>query len=308
MEIAELKCFSKVCQTKNLTKAAKELFITQQALSRTINNLEKQMGTKLFYRNSRGVTLTDFGEYFYKKAEELLKEFDAFNADISHKVEGEKKKLKIGFSPGTLRILGGKDVLELAKNHLGIDIEIFEYADKVCEANVLDETLDMAVTVNPKNESNFSYYPLMKHHLVAVVNKENPISHNESLTFIDLKDEKLILIDDTFRMPQVVLKHFQDEGITPNIYSKLSHDLNLAYEFVTLNKGVFIFIGSLTDITAYNDIVSIPIHVPTAAWEVGFIIKKDIKINQTMISFMNLILSFYKSLDIRGLDSVLVKK
>jgi len=292
MDIAELKCFSKVCQTKNLTRAAKELFVTQQALSRTINNLEKQMETKLFYRNSRGVTLTDFGEYLYKKAEELIKEFDAFNADISRKVEGEKKRLKVGFSPGTLRILGSKDILELAKNHLGIDIDIYEYADKVCETNVLEETLDMAVTVNPRNEDNFSYYPLMKHQLTAVVNKENPIANKDSLTFFDLKNEKLILIDDMFRMPQVVLKHFQDEGITPNICCKLSHDLNLAYDFVALNKGVFIFIGSLTDIKDYKEIVSIPIDVPTAAWEVGFIIKKDIKLNQAITSFMNMILSF----------------
>lgn len=295
MDIAELKCFSKVCQTKNLTRAAKELFITQQALSRTINNLEKQMGTKLFYRNSRGVTLTDFGEYLYKKAERLLKEFDTFQEDISRKIEGEKRKLKIGFSPGTLRILGSKDILELAKNNLGINIDIFEYADKVCEANVLEETLDMAVTVNPRNNKDFNYYPLMKHNLVAVVNKDNPISNRESMTFTDLKNEKLILIDDSFRMPQVVIKHFQDEGITPNIYSKLSHDLNLAYDFVALNKGVFIFIGSLTDIKAYNEIVSIPIEVPTAVWEVGFIIKKDTKINQDMSSFINLILSYYSS-------------
>lgn len=295
MDIAELKCFSKVCQTKNLTRAAKELFITQQALSRTINNLEKQMGTKLFYRNSRGVTLTDFGEYLYKKAERLLKEFDTFQEDISRKIEGEKRKLKIGFSPGTLRILGSKDILELAKNNLGINIDIFECADKVCEANVLEETLDMAVTVNPRNNKDFNYYPLMKHNLVAVVNKDNPISNRESMTFTDLKNEKLILIDDSFRMPQVVIKHFQDEGITPNIYSKLSHDLNLAYDFVALNKGVFIFIGSLTDIKAYNEIVSIPIEVPTAVWEVGFIIKKDTKINQDMSSFINLILSYYSS-------------
>ncbi|WP_075980496.1 LysR family transcriptional regulator [Bacillus massilinigeriensis] len=295
MDIAELKCFSKVCQTKNLTRAAKELFITQQALSRTINNIEKQMGTKLFYRNSRGVTLTDFGEYLYKKAERLLKEFDTFQEDISRKIEGEKRKLKIGFSPGTLRILGSKDILELAKNNLGINIDIFEYADKVCEANVLEETLDMAVTVNPRNNKDFNYYPLMKHNLVAVVNKDNPISNRESMTFTDLKNEKLILIDDSFRMPQVVIKHFQDEGITPNIYSKLSHDLNLAYDFVALNKGVFIFIGSLTDIKAYNEIVSIPIEVPTAVWEVGFIIKKDTKINQDMSSFINLILSYYSS-------------
>lgn len=291
MDIGELKYFIKVCQTKNLTKAARELFITQQALSRTINNIEKQMGKKLFYRNSRGVTLTEFGEYLYTKAEGLIKQFDEFTEDIHHKVECETKKLKIGFSPGTLRILDIKDILTLGKEEIGIDIEVFEYSDKMCEANVLEGTLDMAITVNPKDESDLSFYPLMKHHLVAVVNKNNPLSTKEHLTFADFKDEQLILIDDTFRMPQLVLKHLQDEGITPNIYSKLSHDLNLAYDFVALNKGIFIFISSLTDIQSYKEIVSLPISIPTAVWDVGFISRKGTKMNPEMKAFMNLILS-----------------
>ncbi|MGG0717021.1 LysR family transcriptional regulator [Robertmurraya massiliosenegalensis] len=289
MDITELKCFLKVCETKNLTKAGKELYITQQALSRTIHNIEKEMGTELFYRNSRGVTLTDFGEYLYLKAEELIKHFDQFTDDVHRKVESEQRKLKVGFSPGTLRIIRGKDILELGKDHMGIDIDIFEYSDKVCEANVLDGTLDMALTANPRNDINFSYYPLMKHQIVAIVNKEHPISKKESITFTDLNNEKLILIDDTFRLPEVVMDHFTKEGISPRIFSKLSHDLNLAYEFVTLNKGIFIFIGSLTDIKSYSEITSLPINVPTAVWEVGFVVRKNTKINKTMNLFINLI-------------------
>ncbi|WP_019153508.1 LysR family transcriptional regulator [Robertmurraya massiliosenegalensis] len=288
MDIAELKCFLKVCETKNLTKAAKELFITQQALSRTINNIEKQMGMKLFYRNSRGVTLTDFGEFLYSKADELIKQFDQFHEEIHRKVESEQKRLKVGFSPGILRIIKGKDVLELGKDEMGVDIDIFEYSDKVCEVKVSEGTLDLALTANPRNDIHFSYYPLMKHSLVAVVNNEHPLSKKENITFSDLNNEKLILIDDTFRLPEVVMEHFKKENIIPQIYSKLSHDLNLAYEFVTLNKGIFIFIGSLTDINSYREITCIPINVPTAVWEVGFIVNKNSKMNRMMELFIDL--------------------
>lgn len=294
MDIADLKCFLKVCETKNLTKAAKDLYITQQALSRTINNIEKQMGSALFHRNSRGVTLTEFGEYLYGRAEKLIKQFDEFSDDIYRKVEREKKRLKVGFSPGTLRILRSKDILELGKEQIGIEIDIFEYADKMCELSVLDGTLDMALTANPKNEIDFSFYPVMKHPLVAIVNKQHSLSRKKSITFTDLKNEKLILIDDTFRLSQVVADNFAMEGITPNIYSKLSHDLNFAYEFVSLNKGIFLFIGCLTDIKGYSEITNIPINVPSAAWEVGFIVKKHMLMNQTMKLFIDLIGKRYK--------------
>ncbi|MDF1507974.1 LysR family transcriptional regulator [Robertmurraya sp. DFI.2.37] len=289
MDIAELKCFLKVCETKNLTKAAKELYMTQQALSRTIRNLEKEMGAELFYRNSRGVTLTELGTYLHSKAGTLIEQFEQFTNDVQRKIECEHNRLKVGFSPGTLRILSGKEILQLGKEEMGIEIDIFEYNDKVCEANVLAGTLDMALTANPRNHTDFSYSPLMKHQIVAIVNKEHPISKKDSITFTELKNEKLILIDDTFRLPEVVMEHFEKEGIRPTIFSKLSHDLNLAYEFVTLNKGIFIFIGSLTEIESYSAITSIPINVPTAIWEIGFIVKRNTNMNMRMKQFKDLI-------------------
>lgn len=74
------------------------------------------------------------------------------------------------------------------------------------------------------------------------------------------------------------MDHFKQAGFEPNIIFKSSHDLNIAYELVALNKGIFIFINGLTSISQYSSITSIPIDVPTAYWDVGIIIKNNIKI------------------------------
>ena len=55
-----------------MTKAAETLYITQPTLSRQIAELEEEMGTPLFVRNNRSVTLTDAGQLLRRRVEELL--------------------------------------------------------------------------------------------------------------------------------------------------------------------------------------------------------------------------------------------
>jgi DNA-binding transcriptional LysR family regulator len=291
MDITSLKYFVKVCKDKNITKSSKELFITQQALSRIISNLEKEIGTVLFKRNSRGMELTEIGEYIYPKADKIIKEFDIFKDDVYNKVKVKNRKLRIGFAPGTMRTLGTKEIVEFSKEFLGIDIIIYEYKDIECEARVLNESIDMACTINPRNKIDFSYYHLQKDNFVAVVNKNNPIAKKERINFKHLRNEKLILLDETFRMQSLIMEHFTEAGFEPNIYTKCTFDLLIAYDFVALNKGVFIFVNSLTNIKGYDELCCIPINVPTAIWDIGFIVKKDTKLTQTMKIFMNYFLN-----------------
>lgn len=293
MDITSLKYFIKVCQNHSFTKAAKELFVTQQALSRRIKNLEKEIGAPLFTRNSRGVDLTELGKHILPKAEALVKDFDALIFDINDKVGRQKEEVKIGFAPGTLQILGVKEIIEFEREHRDIEINIAEYSDVECELNVLNGYLDLALTVRPKDEKNFKYYHLIKENLIAIVNKNNPLVTKKSVKFEDLKNEKFILLNDTFRIQRVLMDHFNKAGFIPNVYFKSSHDLDVAYDFVELNKGIFVFVDKLTHIEKYNNIRCIPLDEPTAFWDAGFIVKKDVKINNTAKKFMNYFLSRY---------------
>lgn len=291
MDITSLKYFIKACKDKNFTKSSKDLFITQQAFSRIINNLEKELNTSLFKRNSRGVELTETGEYLYQKADKFIEEFYAFENDINEKVQFKKKKLDIGFAPGTLRTLGSKSIVEFSKEFLDIDIVIHEYTDMACEANVLNGSLDMACTINPMNTTDFSYYNLKKDHLVAIVNKNNLIAKKKNIDFADLRNEKLIMLDETFRIRSLIIENFIEAGFEPNIFAKCTFELLIAYDFVALNKGIFIFVKCLADIAAYDELCCIPINSETAIWDIGFLVKKDKIINKNMKIFMNYFLN-----------------
>jgi len=291
MNIDDLKYFIKVFENENLTKSAKELFITQQALSQKISKLEEEIGVKLFKRNSRGVSPTEFAEFFYPKAKGLKKHFDDFKSEVYSKAEKEKKKLKIGFSPGTLQVLNAQHIIENSRKELGIEIEISEFSDIDCEKNVLNNNLDLAITVNPQNSEDFNFKSLYQDNFAVVANKEDPLTKNDELKFVDIKNRKLILLDETFRMQTVLEREFKKEDFKPEVYSRCNHDLDVAYEFVSLNKGIFVFVDSLIYLDRYHDLIKIPIKDLELKWEIGIITKKEENIGPNVRKFI----SFYEA-------------
>lgn len=72
MKLTQLEYFCVAARYHNITRASKELFVTQPSVSNAIKALEEEFGVNLFYRNNNKLTLTPEGEKFYQNAEELL--------------------------------------------------------------------------------------------------------------------------------------------------------------------------------------------------------------------------------------------
>lgn len=66
MKLTQLEYFCVAARYHNITKAAKELFVTQPSISNAIRALEEEFGVNLFFRNNNKLTLTPEGEFFYK--------------------------------------------------------------------------------------------------------------------------------------------------------------------------------------------------------------------------------------------------
>ena len=72
MDVKQLEAFVAVAKYKNFSKAARELFLTQPTVSAHIQNLEKELGTILFNRNNKCITLTKSGEILLENAISIL--------------------------------------------------------------------------------------------------------------------------------------------------------------------------------------------------------------------------------------------
>ena len=91
--------FYTVSRTGNISTAAKELYISQPAISRAIKKLESNLDTTLFKRSSRGVTLTPDGQILYEKAKGAFDLLSEGEYSILHNRSREIPRLRIGASP-----------------------------------------------------------------------------------------------------------------------------------------------------------------------------------------------------------------
>ena len=92
MDINALQAFIEVARKESFSLASETLFITQPAISKRIAGLEDDLGTKLFNRISRKVTLTDAGKKLLPKAKELVDELNdmrRYATSLSDEIKGE---------------------------------------------------------------------------------------------------------------------------------------------------------------------------------------------------------------------------
>jgi DNA-binding transcriptional LysR family regulator len=97
VELRHLRAFVAVAEELNFTRAAKRLFIVQQALSAQIRQLEDRIGTRLFERDTRRVALTDAGVALYQQASALLQDAEAAVAAAKAAGTAQTRSLTVGF-------------------------------------------------------------------------------------------------------------------------------------------------------------------------------------------------------------------
>ena len=76
MEIQQLQYFKTVAQLQHMTRAAEKLSISQPALSKSISNIEKELGIPLFDRQGRSIFLNRYGQLFLESVEVILTEYE----------------------------------------------------------------------------------------------------------------------------------------------------------------------------------------------------------------------------------------
>lgn len=101
MDIDKLKAFCELAKVKNYRLASEKLFITQSALTKKIQRLEKSLGTMLFERGRNGAELTQVGKTIFPEAKRIVTSFNQFSSLTSVIVEGKKGYLNIGYGVST---------------------------------------------------------------------------------------------------------------------------------------------------------------------------------------------------------------
>lgn len=208
MEIRQLEYFLKACEHKNLSAAARELFITEQALSKSIVALEREFGFSLFVRDRRGVALTPAGETIRHAACEAVTEVAELKRTAAEIREGhDAQPMRIGFFEG---FLGGDDaplsaeiLIAFQKDHPEIALCILEDTNERIREMTCEKKLDMGVFSGEVPAACCSI-TLHELRIDLAVARLNELARSETVSWSDLQGRRIALPRGERRMKDMV--------------------------------------------------------------------------------------------------------
>jgi len=142
--VLELTYFLEITRTLNFTRAAKNLYISQPALTRCIQNLEKKVGAELFIRHKNGLVITRAGKKILLSVKPLFeywKNTQLEAVSLHNQIQGS---IKIGCH-STIGIFMHGIMKEMLENHPQLDIEIFTSTSTKISQRVIDLDIDIGI-------------------------------------------------------------------------------------------------------------------------------------------------------------------
>lgn len=264
MNLNQLYYFKKVAELKHFTKAAQELHISQPSLSYSISLLEKELGTCLFNKDGRRISLSKSGEEFLKYANASLYDLEKGIKIIKKNTSIETGKIEVGYIP----TIAAKFLPKSTKEYL----ETFDYQTNFnfysCYTSeiikgVNSGRFDVGFCSYTENEPDLVFFPVLNQELSIIVPKEHELSKSKILSLKQVSKYPIITYNVTSNsLGILVMNIFASQKIHPNIVYELNDETSIG-GFVSQGFGVGIVVN-LPLLKQFDlDIIPLDINIQT---------------------------------------------
>lgn len=268
MQLKEQTAILTIAKYRNITKAAKELYVTQPALSMFLNNIEQQLGTKLFDRQEKPMKLTPAGELYVKKAEQMLRIKAEFDLELSKILSTHETNISIGMQPIRVPHLEPPLRAVLQERFPNIHLNITEGncgdLNRIMQEDKLDFILSNSV---PYTEQKYAFAEqrVRRDHLLLAVSKEHPVAQKYRNTVPKPPVDVSMFQDDVFLLnePNTSTRLYADSLFhmlqwRPSRWKEYPRtELNIA--FTAQGRGVAFLLSSYMNYMRYRAVDYFPI-------------------------------------------------
>lgn len=193
METRVLNYFLKIADTGNMSKAAQELHVTQPTLSRQIRSLEDDLGTKLFSRDNKKMTLTSAGIMFQERASQIVQMIDKTTQDIQNQDE-LKGVITIGCVESSVARFLGTMVKKFHHQFPEIHFSLYDADAEDIKEKLDNNLVDLGFVLSPVEIAKYEYLSLpVIDHWGLVVLKNSPIAKQDYVSLDQLPSMPLIV-------------------------------------------------------------------------------------------------------------------
>ena len=215
LDSRQLHAFAALARRGSFTLAAKDLFLTQSAVSHAIKALEEDVGCRLLDRVGRRVLLTQAGEQFLRHTEKILREMEAARAGLEHLTKWGHGRLRVGASTTACQHILPTVLREFRQSYPKCEIRI-EPGDHGQQLDLLRSgQIDLAIVLEPPAQAmlEFVFVPLFQDELRFVVAPLHPWAKSGHAPLESVAAETLVLYNKSSQTFRLVSEYFREEKV-----------------------------------------------------------------------------------------------
>ncbi|MBS5113932.1 MAG: LysR family transcriptional regulator [Coprobacillus cateniformis] len=266
IKLEQYKIFNEAASTLSFSLAARNLFISQSAVSQAIHTLEKELNTQLFIRQSKGVILTQEGEMLYTKISQALSLITSAENQIGHLHDLTKGELTIGAGDTLSENYIMPYLVKFNQLYPQVTIKMINRTSLEIIDLLKNGQIEIGFVNMPLHDEAITIQECLQVHDIFV--SKNPEEKVYSLQ--ELSHESLILLERSSNSRQYVDYHFASQGLLLTSSIELgSHDLLLEAAKNNLGKACVIKEFSLEELNN-QDIYEIKINPPIPKRSIGY--------------------------------------
>ncbi|VVP65064.1 Hca operon transcriptional activator HcaR [Pseudomonas fluorescens] len=194
MELRHLRHFIGVAEELHFGRAANRLHIEQSPLSRSIKDLENDLGVKLFERTTRSTKLTHAGEIFLDEARQIVLAIEKARLRINSSCQQLNNKLRIAITDNITQAYATKLIKRCNKEHPDLQTCIFEFSEEQLVASLGSGEIDAGISSINITSSGLTSTRLWSEEIVILIPLNHCLSNKITITLEDIATQPLILL------------------------------------------------------------------------------------------------------------------
>lgn len=264
MTLTQMRYYSIVCQTMNITRAAQQLHISQPTLSSAIRAIEAECGVELFHHKANSLAITDEGLVLLDEITPILQNSKHLDELISQRML-DRNYIRLSFST-----IAGGDVCPLLcrqyrEAHPEVQIISTEASTSKHYEDLESGKVDLILTSRHRDisdeiwQEHYGHVRIPNHsRLMFCVSPQNALSAREFITWEDIVKEPLILLDEPFSVGKRIERELQSCGFPLRYAIQHTSQLFTVERFIEANAAC----GFLPQSAALNNPNIIAIETP----------------------------------------------
>ena len=293
IEMKHLIFFKRTAEMEHMTKAAEELMVAQPFLSKTISELEQELGVRLFDHVGRGIRLNDCGKAFYRHTEKIFQELDDARNELNDMTEKKSKE----FSLITNTSLYMPGLLPFFRKSYP-DIRVHQRSGRRFRMVKMLESseIDFAICTPPLTEEDSPELEtiILIDEVCPIIFPENHwLQDRKSISLSELGEEYFISALPGYGIRDLAEEFFREAGISPRIIIE-STDTSLVPRYVENGYGVA-FTPLYPMLIQNNSSIRYIVTSPPCIGTVSLSWRKGRYLTETMRNFISSAVEFFKN-------------